>query len=160
MDESTPQHQEARAVSSRGGRDGPAAPTVLLPVPPPGSRGLRVTGPGRKEREYVRRVRELETEVERRAGALAMLRREKAVSELVERGTGRWADRIERELDTTRAQASRLLVTLGALQRENEGLRRALGAARSASRLEPGPAGRIEPRGPRRPWWRRLTGGS
>jgi len=151
MDESTPRLQAASAVPPRDARAGSGAP-VLLPVPPPASRGLRVSGPGRKERDYLRAVRELEVEVERRASALATLRREKAVAELVERGTGRWADRIERELDTTRQQASRLLVTLGALQRENEGLRRALGAARAASRLE------APVRSAPHPWWRRLAG--
>ena len=76
----------------------------------------RVVGPGRIERGYQERIGELERTVEMAA--------------LVERGSARLLDRVEgdlaRERETlrdTRQQANRLLVSLGALQRENEALR-------------------------------------
>jgi hypothetical protein len=75
----------------------------------------RVVGPGRRERAYVARIGELE----RRLGRAD---RELELAALVERGATRWLDRAERELDRTRAERSRLLVVLGALQRDNERL--------------------------------------
>lgn len=135
-------HHEA----SRGGI-GLAREGVLVPA---GSGGARVIGPGRRERMYQRRVSELEGEVDRRATALATLRRELEVTELVERGTGRLADRLEERLDGARQQANRLLVTLGALQRENEALRGELETAQGRLARISAPA---PPRG-----WRRIFG--
>lgn len=129
----------AVAAGSRG---------VLIPA---GPGGARVIGPGRRERTYQRRISELEGEVDRRANALSTLRRELELTALVERGTGRWADRIEDRLDDARQQANRLLVTLGALQRENEALRAELDTAR-------GRLARLSTPAPRRAWWRRALG--
>lgn len=115
-------------------------------------RGLRVTGPGRLERSYQRRIESLRGEVERRSKAVAHMARQLEIAGIVERGTGRLADRVERDLDVARQRASRLLVALGALQKENEGLRGELAQAQTRlARLEaPRPA----------PWWRRLLGGA
>jgi len=58
------------------------------------------------------------------------LERSVATAELVERGSSRLLDRVEGDLERNRAalrgerqQKNRLLVGMGALQRENEGLR-------------------------------------
>lgn len=131
------------------GAEAPEGVVVLTPK-------ARIVGPGRRERDYQRRISELEGEVDRRSTALATLRREKAISELVERGTGRWADRIEGELEATRHQANRLLVALGALQRENEGLRQELGAAKARLARIPAPMPAAQGRAG---VWRRWFGG-
>lgn len=138
----TPGASTTQNIAGTGGATG-----ILIPA---GPGGARVVGPGRRERTYQRRVSELESEVDRRASALATLRRELEVTALVERGTGRWADRIEGQLDGARQQANRLLVTLGALQRENETLRAELDTAR-------GRLARLEAPAPRR-GWRRVFG--
>lgn len=124
----------------------------VAPGAPEAPGGPRVTGPGRLERSYQDRIRGLEVEVERRVSALSTLRKELDVSQLVERGTARWADRVEDQVDIARRQANRLLVTLGALQRENEALRTELDGARSRlARLD-------SPGEPRRSWWQRALG--
>ncbi|MBK7877248.1 MAG: hypothetical protein IPJ77_16145 [Planctomycetes bacterium] len=110
----------------------------LVPVAPGAAARPRVVGPGRKEREYLARAAELERELARRA-------RELELAALCERGTRRAADRLERRLaereaETARldAEQKRLLVALGALQRENELLRERLALTegpRAAARL-------------------------
>ena len=84
----------------------------IVPVP-------RVVGPGRRERAYLARVAGLERELE--------------TLSLVERGSARRLDRMERKLAATREaalaveqQEKRLILALGALQRENEILREKL----------------------------------
>ena len=92
----------------------------IRPVPPPVSRSLpRIVGPGRRERAYLEKVAALEREIE--------------TISLVERGSGRRLDRMERKLAATREAAldleqkeKRLILALGALQRENELLRERL----------------------------------
>ena len=93
----------------------------------------RVVGPGRRERGYLARLENLE---ERLSGAAAEQR--KVESELetslrLERGCQRLIDRMEvswtedrKRLDLAHAQQKRLVLTLGALQRENELLRERL----------------------------------
>ncbi len=80
---------------------------------------LRLVGPGRKERAYLAKVAALEREIETVA--------------LVERGSARRLDRMERKLAANREAAlvleqkeKRLILALGALQRENELLREKL----------------------------------
>ena len=80
---------------------------------------LKLVGPGRKERAYLAKVAELEREIE--------------TIGLVERGSARRLDRMERKLAATREAAlvleqkeKRLILALGALQRENELLREKL----------------------------------
>ena len=84
---------------------------------------LKLVGPGRKERAYLAQVAALEREVE--------------TIGLVERGSARRLDRMERKLAATREAAlvaqrdgeqkeKRLILALGALQRENELLREKL----------------------------------
>jgi hypothetical protein len=88
----------------------------IVPVP-------RIVGPGRRERAYLAQVTALQ-------GELEML-------SLVERGSARRLDRMERKLAATREaalaaqlttgqQEKRLILALGALQRENEILREKL----------------------------------
>ncbi len=85
---------------------------VIQPVP-------RIVGPGRRERAYLAQVAALEREID--------------TLSLVERGSGRRLDRMERKLAATREAAldleqkeKRLILALGALQRENEILREKL----------------------------------
>jgi hypothetical protein len=105
---------------------------TLVPQPP---RVPRVIGPGRRERQYIERIAERERALEAAA--------------LVERGSARRLDRMERKLDAVREAAlaaeqreKRLILALGALQRENELLREklALGAGSAVRpRLAPPP---------------------
>lgn len=118
---------------------------------------LRVTGPGRLERTYQRRIEALAGTVDASRAELDATRRQLEVAGVIERGSGRLLDRIEREaearraeLESVRGQHHRLMVTLGAVQAENEHLRLELQAAREQAR-------RLAP--PRRPGLlRRLLG--
>lgn len=129
----------------------------LVPAPAP-----RVVGPGRRERAYLQRVAALERDValherelaerardlaagERaraeQADELARRTRELEVSALVERGAVRAATKLERKLAAADAESvrlqqaqNRLLVALGALQRENELLRERLALAPAGGR--------------------------
>lgn len=96
----------------------------------PGS-GLRVVGPGRRERGYQARIQRLEGEIE--------------CSALFERGSQRLLDRLEERLDAARSEQQaarqierRLILALGAVQRENQILRRELSQAAAA------PIGRLD----------------
>ena len=116
----------------------------LIPAP-------RVVGPGRRERAYLERIAELDAAVRARESELA-------AAGLVERGSTRRLDRMERKLDAVREAAvaveqreKRLILALGALQRENELLRERTrelesGSASSRARALPAPAGAREPR--------------
>jgi hypothetical protein len=99
----------------------PLAQKPLAPLAP-----LRVTGPGRRERDYQDRIQRLETNLDNG-------QREVECMHLVERGTQRLLDRMEHDSDRTREELAdqrklerRLVLTLGALQRENELLRNQL----------------------------------
>lgn len=79
----------------------------------------RVVGPGRRERAYLEKLARLESELES--------------ASLVERGSARRLDRMERKLEAVREAARsleqkehRLILALGAVQRENEILRERL----------------------------------
>jgi len=103
---------------------------------------LRAVGPGRRERVYLARVAALEAELEAAA--------------LVERGAGRRLDRMERKLHALREATTaleqkehRLILALGALQRENEMLREKLALSGGARKALP-------PRAPRRSWLARV----
>src|SRR5262249_15600946 len=111
-----------------------AAERIYEIVPAP-----RVVGPGRKERAYLEK--------------LAALGRELEAAALVERGSGRRLDRMERKLAAVREAASaleqkehRLILALGAVQRENELLRERLVLALAPPKREP----------PKRTWLGRL----
>lgn len=82
----------------------------------------RVVGPGRRERAYLDRIAALEREAE--------------LAALVERGSTRRLDKLEGALDEQRRGArelaqreKRMVLALGALQRENELLREKLALA-------------------------------
>lgn len=117
----------------------------VFEIQPPARRGtLRIVGPGRKERSYLEDLGRLKREVEESARALE-------VANLVERGAARAMDRLEGEIASRRRDHQallqdqrRLILALGAVQRENEILReklvlratapRALGPARREKR--------------------------
>ena len=108
-----------------GATDSSGEPVVLLQ---PG--GPRVVGPGRRERTYQDRIAGLETEHEAASQSQAALEAQVEMARLVERGTSRLVDRLERsleqgqaELGEVRSQGHRMMVALGALQRENRALR-------------------------------------
>lgn len=131
----------------------------LVPVARAAAPRPRVVGPGRKERAYLARAEELERELARRA-------RELEVAALCERGTRRAADRLERELTQRSAEAARLdaeqkrlLVALGALQRENELLRERLALAEGPRAVAQLPARVERPSAPVRGGWFRRSGG-
>lgn len=116
----------------------PAAPRV-----PP-----RVVGPGRRERTYITRLENLQ---ERLAGATeehVQIKRELDTSVRLERGCQRLIDRMEvswsedrGRLDETQRQQKRLILSMGALQRENELLQERLElAAAPLERLAEAPA--------------------
>lgn len=109
-----------------------------------------MVGPGRLERSYRARVRTLEEELQeglgKSAAALAAARRELETARLVERGSGRLLDRLETDLERTRERGRRLLVAMGAMQRENEELREALSLSMARALAPP----------PRRGWLRWL----
>lgn len=113
------------AVLRTADTDPSGEPVVLLQ-----QGAARVVGPGRRERAYQDRIAGLETEREADDQARAALGAEVEMARLVERGTGRLVDRLERsleqgqaELGEVRSQGHRLMVALGALQRENRALR-------------------------------------
>jgi hypothetical protein len=83
---------------------------------------LRTIGPGRRERQYMASIEQLEREALEKDSALD-------AATLIERGTERYVDRIEQErvadrerLQQVQAQGNRLLVAMGAMQKENERL--------------------------------------
>jgi hypothetical protein len=91
------QHASLRTV----GRDADGLAQVELV---PGARP-RPVGPGRKERAYLERIEAAERELE--------------TSRLLERGTNRLLDRLERESVEARAMERKLSFALGALQAQN-----------------------------------------
>jgi hypothetical protein len=121
------------------------ADATLRPRPPAAGARARVVGPGRRERHYLESLERLQAQRaadERRAERLAA---ELATAERVERGCQKHIDRLEQRLDDERRRTheaegvqKRLLVVLGALQRENQLLR---------ARLDelPGPKGGSNP---------------
>ncbi|MCY3002665.1 MAG: hypothetical protein NTV21_12755 [Planctomycetota bacterium] len=105
----------------------------------------KVVGPGRRERAYQERIVELALGEAHAKEAAERLARELAVAERVERGTQRRIDRLEDSVQREREAfqrseeaQKRLLLALGAVQRENELLRERVLAlqAASAPRLE------------------------
>ena len=125
-----------------------SAPLFVLP---------RIVGPGRRERDYQERLRGLASaleELREREAALgrelgererlvASQARELDASTRLERGCQRLLDRLEERLGEDRArlaeaeqQQKRLILTLGALQRENELLRQRLELAPDAGSAE------------------------
>ncbi|HJM57725.1 MAG TPA: hypothetical protein QF446_10400 [Planctomycetota bacterium] len=106
---------------------------------------LRIVGPGRRERQYIANVERLEREALKKDSALE-------AATLVERGTERYVDRLEHErvadrerLQEVQAQGNRLLVAMGAMQKENERLVGELQRAngRIAAAHTPGVLGRL-----------------
>jgi len=127
----------------------------------------RVVGPGRREQGYLEQIERLEaqrTQAEREREA-AEAQRLRLAGELewsarVERGSVRRAERLEDELRTSEEAQKRLLLALGAVQRENELLRRRVDAlsASPVPQLEAGSGRRTGPASSPRTLWQRLFG--
>ena len=111
--------------------------------------GLRPVGPGRLERGYQRQIVRLNRDLEELQQGLLTLEGSLETARLIERGTGRYLDRLEAQRAKEQAQAKRLLVLVGSLQSENEHWREKV--LRLENRLQ-----RIETKPERRPFWRRL----
>ena len=101
----------------------------IVPHAPPPFARPRIVGPGRRERAYLERQQALQAEI-------AAYEREIETISLVERGSARRLDRMERKLAAVREAVAaldqkekRLILALGALQRENELLRERLALA-------------------------------
>jgi hypothetical protein len=83
----------------------------------------RVVGPGRRERAYLDRQEQLERALEAEGQRALERERELEMARLLERGAGRRLDKVEGDLDLERAQQKRLLLAMGAMQQELQGLR-------------------------------------
>ena len=133
------------------------AERVVEIVPQPRRTPVRVVGPGRRERAYLEKLARLESDLCANEAARVALARSLETAALIERGSTRRLDRLEREVEdgeerrrALEQEEHRLILALGALQRENEILREklALLAARAPSRALPD----------RRSFWSRLLG--
>lgn len=131
-----PARPQRAAGAAEIDRQASSGDVILRPSPPP---ALKVTGPGRIERAYLRRIEDLEENLAARGRERATLRGELEVSKLVERGTARFTDRLERELEDVRHQGNRMMVALGSLQQENAALAAELQRARTALLEAPAP---------------------
>jgi len=96
-------------------------------------RGPRVVGPGRRERAYLEQLDALRRRLARTAERAHHVERELDTSQRLERGCQRLIDRMENgwsqdreRLDAAQAQQKRLILAMGALQKENELLQRKL----------------------------------
>jgi hypothetical protein len=97
----------------------------------------RVVGPGRKERRYLERQQELESALAAERSERLESERELELAQLIERGASRRLDKVEDQLEQERGQQKRLLLAMGAMQQELQGLR-----ARVAQLSAPVPAPR------------------
>lgn len=117
----------------------------------------RVIGPGRREQGYREQVLRLEAERQRVEHERGRLAQELEWSARVERGSVRRSERLESELRASEEAQKRLLLALGAVQRENELLRQkvaALGAA-ATPRLESRSGARAARAPTSKPFWGR-----
>ena len=137
----------------------PATGEPIVELQPAPARVLKVTGPGRRERDYQVRITDLEHAAQKSAREIDARKRELEMAALVERGSSRLVTRVEGELglirqerDHLRQQGQRLVLTLGALQREAELLRKDL--QRAKGRLSTLSAPSVQ-----QGLWQRLTGG-
>lgn len=126
----------------------------IVPSPPP-----RVVGPGRRERDYLKRVARLEDLLQYERDRQKLIERELETSVQVERGAQRRLDRVEDRLDKSQQRERRLATLVGALQRDNELLRQRVLELEAASvpRLTAGPATATPAR---RGFWARVFGGA
>ena len=118
----------------------------------------RVVGPGRREQGYREQILRLEAERARAVAEQARLGEQLEWSGRVERGSQRRAERLEGELRASEEAQKRLLLALGAVQRENELLRQRVDALAAApvAQLEAGVRGRAKAP---RSFWKRVFGG-
>ncbi|MCE9594495.1 MAG: hypothetical protein K8S98_09895 [Planctomycetes bacterium] len=130
----------------------------IVPSPPP-----RVVGPGRRERDYLKRVARLEDLLQYERDRQKLIERELETSVQVERGAQRRLDRVEDRLDKSQQRERRLATLVGALQRDNELLRQRVLELEAASvpQLTAGPtAGPATTAPERRGFWARVFGGA
>ena len=125
---------------SAGARGGAESAGVLHPARP------RRVGPGRIERGWEERLRTSEARARRGDELLAGRERELELARRLERGAQRRLDRQEAALAEERARVERagqrerrLILALGALQRENELLRERLELAAAPAPRLPAP---------------------
>ncbi len=129
---------------------------------------LRRIGPGRLERGYQARIGALEQSLEREEARERSLEHDlvRAQAELetaarIERGLQKLTDRMEGKLETSAQREKRLILALGAIQKENELLRRQLALA-AAPALQALPRARARERSrrtaPRPGWVARILG--
>ncbi len=117
----------------------------------------RVIGPGRREQGYREQILRLEAERQRAELERGRLAQELEWSARVERGSVRRSERLEGELRASEEAQKRLLLALGAVQRENELLRQkvaALGAG-ATPQLESRAGARAAAAPSSKPFWRR-----
>jgi hypothetical protein len=104
----------------------------------------RVVGPGRKERRYLERQEQLEAALAAERCERLESERELELAQLLERGAGRRLDKLEGELERERGQQKRLLLAMGAMQQELQGLRaRVAQLSAPAQAPKPGLLGRL-----------------
>ncbi|MDF1839371.1 MAG: hypothetical protein P1V35_16005, partial [Planctomycetota bacterium] len=84
------------------------------------SQPLRAVGPGRLERAYQSQVARLSRELNSVQEAQVGSDRELDMARLVERGTRRYVDRMEEQVQRREAKARRALVLVGTLQHDNQ----------------------------------------
>ncbi len=123
----------------------------LAPLP------ARIVGPGRRERDYLKRVARLEDTLNYERERQRTLQNQLDLSQRVERGAQRRLDRIEQRLEVSHQRERRIAVLLGALQRENELLQRRVIELETAAALLPAP--RATRPAPARGFWSRIFGG-
>ncbi len=81
---------------------------------------LKAVGPGRLERAYQSQVARLSRELNSIQEAQVGSDRELDMARLVERGTRRYVDRMESQVQRREAKARRALVLVGTLQHDNQ----------------------------------------
>ena len=118
---------------------------ILQPQPRKGPLPIRAVGPGRLERGYQRQIAQLNGAVGHLQQGHRVLERRLETARLVERGTERYVNRVEADLERERQEGKRMMVALGSLHREHQAI------LAEMARLEQAMATRIEarPRGQR-----------
>ncbi len=123
-------------------------------VPHKAPRAPKPVGPGRIERGYQQQIAQLNGAVENLQSGHVTLERRLETARLVERGTDRYVNRVESQLNRERSESKRLLVVLGSLHKENQMM------LAEMARLESAMAARIPAaRTQESPGWRQKLAG-
>jgi hypothetical protein len=97
----------------------PTSPNIQI-LPVQNSQDLKAVGPGRLERAYQTQVARLSRELHAIQEAQVCGERKLGTASLVERGTQRYVDRIEAQVQRREAKSRRALVLVGTLQQDNQ----------------------------------------